>query len=767
MNASMSQRRNARNCNNSSVVNAAFTIAAYGGTMFSHMHKFAARIVALAALAIAALAIVPTAAQAQTATVDWADAVIASQGALPSGTTATASDGTVATVNYTVQTQGTGTFDPAFAPTFVSYFNGTIGGGASPLFSGFNNEEYDPQDRVVITIELDRSVNGLQFSLGDIDSGNYRDAVEVYYSADAFGPFTNAATNTNFWTIGSSVARTNDATVNGWTGTAGAGTASTDGNVNFDFSGQQVERIQIVYFSYTGTGDPGNQFLSISDLTFFEPGADLSLIKTLVGSPPIQGGNAQWRLTVTNSSGSELAGENVVVRDTLPAGFNFASSSGDGSFNSANGEWSVGTLEPGESASLTISGSVTASAGTTLTNTAEIISSSELDPDSTPNNGVTSEDDFASSSFTVQSGRAPGNPPVLSCPAGQSVFDWDAVPNWVNGSTNNSYAFGGFGDVNFSLTNDGAYVNNALWGGATPNIGTYFNGGLNPVEDVLQVVSDQTDQSGEVVLTITLPRSFTGLQFSIFDVDFGNNQFADRLIVSGSNGGASVNPTLTNGNVNFVSGNSVIGDGVADNNAATGNVVITFTQAVDTVVIRYGNANTAPTNPGQQGIGVHDLFFCTPDVDVTVSKVSSIIADPVNGTTNPKAIPGATVEYLITVTNIGAAAAFPDTLSVVDNGPADAKMCLIDRSGGPVIFSDPGGNSGLTYQYGGGLDVAGNLGVTSDDLEFSNNGGASFAYTPVDDGTGCDANITDFRVNPEGGFSGGGNFTITVRYEIE
>jgi uncharacterized repeat protein (TIGR01451 family) len=758
---------NVNSRNELSKVKTAFTISSYCIPMFEGLHKSVQRAAALIGVVFLTLLALPSVAHAQTADVDWADAGIASQGSLPSGTTVTGSDGTVATVTYNAQTQGGGSFDPAFAPTFVSFFSGTIGGAASPLFSSFDNSEFDPNDRVIITIELDRSVTGLEFSLGDIDLGNYTDAVEVYFDTDTSGAFTNAATNTAFWTIGSSVARTNDATVNGWIGTGGSGTAATDGNINFDFGAQAVQRIQIVYFSYTGTGDPGNQFLGISDLTFFAPGADLSLTKSLVGSPPVQGGTAVWRLTATNAAGSTLSTDNVVVDDTLPGGFTFGSASGDGTFNSANGEWDIGTLAPGESATLTITGTVTAAAGTTLTNTAEIISSSANDPDSTPNNGDTGEDDFASSSFVVQSGRAPGIPPVLACPVGQSVFDWDAIPGWTTGSTNNTYAFDGFGDVNFSLTNDGTYVNNAIWGGATPNVGTYFNGGLNPLENVLQIVSDQANQAGEVVLTITLPRSFTGLQFSVFDVDFGANQFADQLIVTGSNGGSAVTPTLTNGNVNFVSGNSVIGDGGADNNSATGNVVVTFTQAVDTVVIRYGNANTAPANPGQQGIGVHDLFFCTPNVDISVSKISSIIADPINGTTNPKAIPGATVEYLITVTNIGVDAAFADTVRVLDDGPADAKMCLIDRSGGPVIFGDPGSNSGLTYQYGGSLGVVGDLGVTTDDLEFSNNNGASFGYTPVDDGTGCDGNITDFRVNPEGAFAGGGNFTITVRYEIE
>ena len=42
---------------------------------------------------------------------------------------------------------------------------------------------------------------------------------------------------------------------------------------------------------------------------------------------------------------------------------------------------------------------------------------------------------------------------------------------------------------------------------------------------------------------------------------------------------------------------------------------------------------------------------------LTVTKVSKIISDPVTGTTNPKLIPGATVEYCITVANAAGGAA--------------------------------------------------------------------------------------------------------------
>ena len=129
--------------------------------------------------------------------------------------------------------------------------------------------------------------------------------------------------------------------------------------------------------------------------------------------------------------------------------------------------------------------------------------------DSTVNNGVTTEDDYGSATFVVQSGRAPGNAPVLSCPAGSSIFDWDAIPGWTAGSVDNTYAFATYGNVRFQLTNNGAYINSATFGGASPNVFTYFNGGLNPLENTLQVVSDQTNQSGVVTITMTLPRSFT------------------------------------------------------------------------------------------------------------------------------------------------------------------------------------------------------------------------------------------------------------------
>ncbi|WP_425231036.1 hypothetical protein [Sphingomonas sp.] len=87
---------------------------------------------------------------------------------------------------------------------------------------------------------------------------------------------------------------------------------------------------------------------------------------------------------------------------------------------------------------------------------------------------------------------------------------------------------------------------------------------------------------------------------------------------------------------------------------------------------------------------------------LTVTKVSKIISDPVNGTTNPKMIPGATVEYCITVANAagGAAAnnvALTDVLpttttylssfGILMNGTVTGAACNADGAAGGTFAS--------------------------------------------------------------------------------
>jgi len=84
---------------------------------------------------------------------------------------------------------------------------------------------------------------------------------------------------------------------------------------------------------------------------------------------------------------------------------------------------------------------------------------------------------------------------------------------------------------------------------------------------------------------------------------------------------------------------------------------------------------------------------------LTVAKTSRVVSDPVNGTTNPKAIPGATVEYCITVAN-AAGAATATNVNLLDDLPAD-----VTYSSAFGIFIN--GNATCTAGTAGGNFAAG------------------------------------------------------------
>ena len=60
-------------------------------------------------------------------------------------------------------------------------------------------------------------------------------------------------------------------------------------------------------------------------------------------------------------------------------------------------------------------------------------------------------------------------------------------------------------------------------------------------------------------------------------------------------------------------------------------------------------------------------------------------------------------------------------------------------------------------------DSFSSLANAADDLEFSNNGGASWTYAPTADANGVDATVTHIRVRPKGSMVPGSSFTINLR----
>ena len=137
------------------------------------------------------------------------------------------------------------------------------------------------------------------------------------------------------------------------------------------------------------------------------------------------------------------------------------------------------------------------------------------------------------------------------------------------------------------------------------------------------------------------------------------------------------------------------------------------TAGVDTVLADGFNSGEEVANDGAHSdTGQYEVAAAL----VSVVKSSRIVSDPVNGATNPKAIPGAVIEYCIAVTN-AAGGADATAISVADDLPADVTFtpgdgiivdgtATIDNSGATPVATCSGGADGegstASFTAGGG-----------------------------------------------------------------
>lgn len=151
-------------------------------------------------------------------------------------------------------------------------------------------------------------------------------------------------------------------------------------------------------------------------------------------------------------------------------------------------------------------------------------------------------------------------------------------------------------------------------------------------------------------------------------------------------------------------------------------------------------------------------FEQTITASLLVSKIAQTITDPVNGGSNPKAIPGAIVQYTVGVSNQGLGPVDANSLVITDPLPPDTAL-FVDTSGGdPIVFVDGPVSSGLTYNY-------------ATDVTFSNQvgGGPPYSYVPSPDAQGFDPAITGYRINPGGSMNptvGSSTPSFNVRLQV-
>lgn len=170
------------------------------------------------------------------------------------------------------------------------------------------------------------------------------------------------------------------------------------------------------------------------------------------------------------------------------------------------------------------------------------------------------------------------------------------------------------------------------------------------------------------------------------------------------------------------------------------------------VTAREGTENTVTD------LGVDGFIVALPLPSLNVTKISDVLSDPQNGTTNPKRIPGAVVRYAITVSNGGVGTVDSSTLVITDPLPANVALYV---GSGAFEFINGTPVSGLTFN-------------AATHVTYSNQpgGGAPYTYVPVPDAQGYDVAVRGVRLAPSGVMNAASgasqpNFTLRMRVRIQ
>lgn len=174
--------------------------------------------------------------------------------------------------------------------------------------------------------------------------------------------------------------------------------------------------------------------------------------------------------------------------------------------------------------------------------------------------------------------------------------------------------------------------------------------------------------------------------------------------------------------------NSTAGGSFAPNDSTT----ITFQVRVSAGTSGQLINNTATIS--YEGATLTTTFMASASAAIAVAnlpvlthqKIVQVLSDPVNGTNNPKNIPGAVNLYTLTIQNTGSGTA--NSLTIADLISTNSELFTGNFSTAtgvlsPFLFTNGTTVSGLTCNF-----VA--IGDATDCVEFSNNGGTSWGFTP-------------------------------------
>jgi len=203
------------------------------------------------------------------------------------------------------------------------------------------------------------------------------------------------------------------------------------------------------------------------------------------------------------------------------------------------------------------------------------------------------------------------------------VLDWDSV-NWISGNLSQSFdidASNPGNDITITITGDTGYFAQNV------NDNSNLTGGLSPTEQSLFLNMNYSSEYQLITISVVFHYDYgvEDVSFSLFDIDRNDSSssnvgYRDRIDLLGITlGNELVAPTtITEHPDNDVrsSGTNVYvrGDnGTPDTggSSADGNIDYAFsgTNVINQFFFTYGNHSSAPSNPGNQWISLHDISY--------------------------------------------------------------------------------------------------------------------------------------------------------------
>ena len=493
------------------------------------------------------------------------------------------------------------------------------------------------------------------------------------------------------------------------------------------------------------------------------PVSDIELTKTVDNATPYVGSNVIFTLTVTNNGLSEATG--VQVTDQLLNGYNYISDDGSGAYNAATGIWTVPNIAYGSTATLQITAVVNPTGN--YSNTAEVTAADNFDPDSTPNNGVTTEDDYSSivtNPIAVSDIEISKSVNVLTPYVGTNVIFTITVtnngPSDATGVQVTDVLPGGYSYV--SDTGGGAYIAaSGIWtlpvipSGSTTTIdiealvmatGAYNNTAQVTASDNFDPDSSpgndvEAEDDQQTVVVTPIPVSDLSLVKSVSDLNPTTGDIVTFTLTLHNDGpsdatGISVEDLLPDGygnitaitNSGILAGNIITWTGI---NLANGSdMLLQFNAEVlatgaNTTTSYYNRAEITASNNVDFDSNSNESFDVDDEADGLPDDDESILDTIV-------------INFLPT--------AVDDNVQVVENTTNNPIMVLADNGNGPDDFGRDGAGSGsiqITTGPANGTATVNTNGTpadpTDDFIEYTPNpaftGSDSFTYT-IEDSNG-------------------------------